>query len=117
MPISHDPTTRTELSQVILGFVPVAVDIYDAGGNVLISFPNPVFTNTGGTVTLNASITANGAANGTAARCRLRNSSGTRWQNATDVSTAAGHEIRLSNLSIATGQPCTLQSYTFSAPN
>lgn len=121
-------TTATALRNVLADAVDNYINTTGAGTaqtvirdgtTVIVSFDeaNPAFgAASGGTITLNGTpIAANAVADGTVDNALLTARDGSTALACSVTATGMGGDIEVSNVNIANGQPCTLDSLTYTA--
>lgn len=113
--VQHDTATRTALLTAF--FTEIGVDaileVYDAGNNILATFEDVNFTNTGVSATLTSPITVAADLDGQVVRSRLYNAARTRYQ---EIVSPTASQIQLSTFFLSAGVSVTLSGYTIEAP-
>ena len=113
--IQHDSTTRAAFLTSLLTEIGVdaILEVFDRSNNILATFGDVNFTQSGVSATLTTPVTVNASLDGQAVKTKLRNVDGTRYQ---EITYPSSTEIQLSTFFLSAGVPVTLSGYTIGAP-
>lgn len=132
MAITHGNDTRDAVANAVVdrldlgtGTTEGRLVILTAADAILASLPlsNPAFDaagsaggNSTGTATADPITTTNASGNGTAAKFEMRDRDGNKIFGGSVTATGGGGDLILTNTSIASGDPISITSFTYSAP-